>query len=530
MGSSMNCSIINGNTTGVRPSVVVIFGATGDLAQRKLVPAVFELLASGIRAPEDLHLVSFARREFSSEAFNDVLRGSLEHYLPKDTCDDQLWGQLRERSVYVRGDFDDPEAYRRLKVQLEEIDRLTGVRCERAYYLATSPEFFPVVATQLFSAGLVGFGQEFDRERLVVEKPFGVDRRSARELNDLLGKCLPERQIYRIDHYLAKEAVQNIIAFRFANGVFEPLWRRDFIDHIEVSVCETLGVGTRAGYFDHSGIVRDLIQNHALQVLALILMEPPVAFEADAIHDEKVKVLRSLSLCRQTPGRPECIVQPSDCVEQYTVRGRYGQGVVADDFVKAYLDETGVDPSSTTETYAAMRLEVDNWRWGGMPVFLRAGKRLAKRVTEVKIVFRQAPFSLLARRTPGADVKALSSVQNVLTLKIQPDEGINLQFNSKVPGLSMLLQQVSMDFAYGQSFSSKLPDAYERLLIDCLKADTTLFTRSDEIEYAWGVVDPILEAWKTDPRRYPLHEYVPGSWGPDHADGLLHQSGIQGWA
>lgn len=504
----------------VDPCVVVIFGATGDLTRRKLVPGLYNLGVDGL-LPANFYLIGFARSEQSDQAFRESLRGAVSEHSRRTPLNDAVWSEFAAHSCYISGSFDDKEAYLRLGEQLKKIDAEAGTPCNRIFYCATAPRFFETIAEELAAAGLVssaaaghGRGDSAPCARVIFEKPFGHDLASARQLNDRLLGALSESQIYRIDHYLGKETVQNLLVFRFANGIFEPIWNHKYIDHVEISVCESIGVGSRAGYFDKSGILRDIVQNHVLQLLCLVALEPPVAFEANAVRDEKVKVLRSVR--RLTV----------DDVRRSVVRARYLRGSVAGQAVKGYLEENGVNKDSSTDTYVSMELHIDNWRWAGVPFFLRAGKRLAKRVTEISIHFKNVPHPLF--RT--SQVESLRP--NVLSFQIQPDEGISLNMSSKPPGPELRVQSVKMDFSYGTSFGVEPPEAYERLLLDAMRGDATLFTRSDEIEQAWDIIDPILQVWGGQLEAGnlpPVYGYEAGTWGPDMADTVILTSLGEPW-
>lgn len=499
----------------VVPSVVVIFGSTGDLTHRKLVPALYNLGVDGL-LPAQFSLVGFARREMSDDAFRTSFRESVQEHSRRSPLDESVWREFAEHSHYVMASFDEPEGYTRLRELLNTIDQQTGVRANHIFYFATAPEYFEIIARNLKAAGLLDPGTAHRhqpvRSRVVIEKPFGHDLQSARKLNQALLECMEERQIYRIDHYLGKETVQNLLVFRFANGIFEPVWNHKYIDHVEISVCESIGLAGRAGYFDKAGILRDIVQNHALQLLCLVALEPPVAFEADAVRDEKVKVLRSI--------RPI----PASEVARTVVRGRYQMGYIAGQRVEGYLAEPGVDPNSTSETYVAMELALDSWRWAGVPFFVRAGKRLPKRVTEISIHFRQVPHTLFRE-------ESVDNIRpNILSFQIQPDEGIALKMSAKPPGTRLSVQSVNMDFSYGTSFGLSAPDAYERLLLDAMRGDPTLFTRDDEIEQSWAVLDGVLDAWSEDRgKRLPVYGYEAGTWGPVAADELLVKRIGRGW-
>jgi glucose-6-phosphate 1-dehydrogenase len=506
----------NEDSLRVDPCVVVIFGATGDLTHRKLVPALYNLGVDGL-LPANFHLVSFARREYSDEAFRDILKKSVSEHSRRKPLDEAVWSEFAGHSRYVSSDFDNPAGYQHLKEVLDGIDTETGRSCNRVFYFSTAPEYFEVIAQQLSGAGLLeeprdAAGRKIRRARIIVEKPFGHDLESARKLNQSLLNEMDEDQIYRIDHYLGKETVQNLLVFRFANGIFEPVWNHKYIDHVEISVCETLGVGSRAGYFDHAGILRDIVQNHVFQLLCLVALEPPVAFEADAVRDEKVKVLRSVRRFSMND------------VSKQVVRGRYQTGSIGGEKVPGYLAEPGVAADSTTDTYVAMELAIDNWRWAGVPFYLRAGKRLPKRVTDISIHFKSVPHLLFRDQ----DVRSISS--NILSFQIQPDEGISFKISSKPPGPRVRVQTVNMNFSYGTSFGVSAPEAYERLLLDGMRGDATLFTRDDEIEQAWEILDSTLKAWAKDNTSPPaVYGYEAGTWGPDAADELIKRKVKTGW-
>ncbi len=505
------------NSLRVDPCVVVIFGATGDLTHRKLVPALYNLGVDGL-LPANFWHISFARRPYSDEAFAEELRGSVAEHSRRKPLNDGVWREFASHSKYISSSFDNPEGYEKLKAALLQIDKDTGKLCNWVFYLATAPEYFEVIAKGLAEAGLLQevhegtSGKKLRSSRVIIEKPFGQDLQSAKELNRALLSVLKENQIYRIDHYLGKETVQNLLVFRFANGIFEPIWNHKYIEHVEISVCESIGVGGRAGYFDKSGIIRDIVQNHLFQLLTLVALEPPVAFEADAVRDEKVKVLKSIRRI------------PSSEVAKYVVRGRYLSGSIAGEPVPGYLAEQGVDPDSTTDTYVAMELAIDNWRWAGVPFFVRAGKRLAKRVTDISVHFRQVPYRLFQ----GQDVGSIS--QNILSFQIQPDEGITFRLSSKPPGPQVRVQTVNMNFSYGTSFAVGAPEAYERLLLDAMRGDPTLFTRDDEIEQAWDMLETTLNAWQLDNREAPpVHGYEAGTWGPPAAEELMMRKMKRNW-
>jgi len=484
------------------PCAVVIFGATGDLTSRKLVPALFNLCVDGLTDPATA-VLGFARRELSDDAFREKMReGLASHSRRKPTSAD--WDRFAGGLGYQVGNFDDPAAYRSLADRLDKIDQERGTGGRRIFYLATPPGAYETILGHLGDAGL-SRSKPGGFSRVIVEKPFGRDLTSAQELNRVVGGSFEEDQVYRIDHYLGKETVQNILVFRLGNGIFEPLWNRRYVDHVQITAAESLGVEGRAGYYDRSGLLRDMFQNHIMQLLCLVAMEPPVRFEADAVRDEKVKVLKAL--------RPPAPSEAAGAV----VRARYAAGAVGGSPVPGYLEEPGVPPDSTTETYLATRVAVENWRWAGVPFYLRSGKRLPRRATEIALVFRRPP-QLFFDRAGGRGGEHREA--NVLALRIQPDEGISLSFGSKLPGQEMHVEEVRMDFLYATSFGSDPPEAYEHLLLDCIEGDSTLFARRDEVEVAWGIADALRRTWESGDGA-PMRSYEAGTWGPAEADALL---------
>jgi glucose-6-phosphate 1-dehydrogenase len=470
------------NTRTIPPFSIVIFGATGDLTHRKIVPALYALWTQSL-LPEQFNLIGFARRDWTNDQFRAEMRQGIEQF-GRLKLDPAAWDKFGANLHYHRSEFNEADGYPRLA---QFIDHLGNAACaNRLFYLATPPDAYPVIVKHIGEAGL---NQTADGwTRIIIEKPFGRDLQSAIELNEQVHQVFSEDQIYRIDHYLGKETVQNLIVFRFANGIFEPIWNRNYIDHVQITVAETVGVETRAGYYDTAGVGRDMLQNHMLQLLTFMAMEPPYAFDARALRDEKVKVLQAL--------RP---IQLSDTMPAQYI---------------GYRNEMGVVPKSKTPTYASLKIYIDNWRWQGVPFFLRTGKQLADKTTEASIEFKRPPHSLFPLE-PGEQL-----TPNVLTLCIQPDEGMNLRFEAKVPGAGMKRQTVDMDMRYAQDFNSApIPEAYERLLIDAIQGDAALFTRADEIELAWRTIDPVIAAWESG--NVPLFFYEPGSWGPYEAVNFL---------
>jgi len=487
------------------PCAVVIFGATGDLTARKLLPALYTLARENL-LPAAFSLLGFGRRQKTDEEFRAEMLQAVNKYSRLQPMLPEVWKDFGQAIGYHVAELDDPAGYVSLRQRLEQIDRDRAIGGNRLFYLATPPEQFPSILRQLAAANLVTkTPQAHPWSRVVIEKPFGHDLASARALNGEVAAALDEAQVFRIDHYLGKETVQNILALRFANAIFEPLWNQKYIDHVQITAAEDIGMeGRRGAYYDTAGVIRDMVQNHILQLLALVAMEPPVAMEADAIRDEKVKVLRALRS-----------LAPEE-VSARIVRAQYGPGMMLGQTVKGYREEEGVAPDSATETFVAMRLTLDTWRWAGVPFFIRAGKRLPKRVTEIAIQFKSAPTLLFGA---DADESRLRSA-NLLALRIQPDEGISLAFDAKAPGMRVRLQPVKMDFRYGSSFGQPSPEAYERLLLDAMLGDSTLFTRADEVEYAWRFVDSIIAGWRAQqPPQFP--NYAAGTWGPAEAEQLL---------
>jgi glucose-6-phosphate 1-dehydrogenase len=481
----------------VHPTTLVIFGGTGDLAQRKLLPAFYNLAHEGA-LPERFNLIAVSRTEMSHEDYRQMARESITGH-SRRPCDKQVLSKLLERVRYVPGMFDDHSMYERLDAELREFDEEAGIPFNRVFYLSTAPEFFPVIIGKLGEHDLER--RQGAEVRVVIEKPFGTRLQEALELMRFGHSVLDESQIFRIDHYLGKETVQNMLAFRFANGMFEPIWNRNFIDFVQITAAEDLGIGRRAGYYDHAGALRDLVQNHMLQLLTLLCMEPPVTFSADDVRDEKVKVLHAIHA-------------PTDeTVPQITVRAQYTAGMAEGKEVPGYLDEEGVPPDSRTETYVALRLEVDNWRWAGVPIYLRTGKRLARKVTEIAVQLKPVPH--LAFQAEGS----VGVQPNLLIMTMQPNEGVSLSLGAKIPGTRLRIRPVNMEFLYGTAFLSQSPEAYERLIMDAMRGDATLFTRDDEVEAQWRICDPILELWDSEDGALPT--YPAGSSGPEEANRLL---------
>ncbi|MBP1625814.1 MAG: glucose-6-phosphate 1-dehydrogenase [Holophagaceae bacterium] len=483
------------------PCVMVIFGVAGDLTRRKLLPALYHLAHHRLLSP-DFAILGVGHKAMNTDTFRKQVRAELPQMAP-GAVDPALLDELLGRVHYLAGEFDDPGVYEALRSRLAELDLTENTRGNYFYYLATGPDHFANIVERLHIAGLTR--QDEGWRRVIVEKPFGSGLESAKALNRRLQEFLEESQIYRIDHYLGKETVQNILAFRFANGIFEPLWNRQYIDHVQISVAETVGVEQRGNYYDHSGALRDMVPNHLMQLVSLIAMEPPISFQADAVRDEQAKAIRA--------------IQPlaAERVLTDTVRGQYGESSTGGQWVSGYRQEPRVDPESSTETFAAMKLHLDNWRWADVPFYLRTGKRLQARNTHIVIQFRRAPF-VLFRDTPVEDLSP-----NQLVLHIQPEEGMSLRFAAKRPGPVMRLGTVDMDFEYGATFGQVPSTGYERLLHDCMMGDATLFQRSDMVEAGWGVVQTILDVWKAIPAKFP--NYQAGSWGPKESAALLERDG-----
>jgi len=486
------------------PCILALFGATGDLAHRKVIPALYQLWRTNL-LPHEFQLLGIARRPYDNKTFRAEVLASIEEHARIQPIDDEAWRSFADRISYQQCNFDESRGFEVVAKRLDQMDEEHGTRGNRLYYLATQPSVFSELVAQL---GRVGLDHEVHGggwRRIVIEKPFGRDLESAARLNREVAKVFREKQVYRIDHYLGKETVRNLLVFRFGNGIFEPIWNRRYVDHIQITVAESIGIEGRGSFYEETGASRDFLQNHLMQLLSLVAMEPPASFEADPLRDEKVKVLRAIA-----PKTPEQI-------RGDVVRGQFGPGWVAAEEVPGYRQEPEVDPESETETFIAAQFEIDDWRWAGVPFYLRTGKRLPKRASEIAIQFRAVPHRLF--KASGTDPEP-----NLLAMRIQPDEGILLRFGAKVPGLGLNVRAVNMDFTYGSAFSVDSPDAYETLILDALLGDASLFTRADEVEEAWGVVTPIIESWLDEPPP-DFPNYEAGSWGPPEADELLAREG-----
>jgi len=486
-----------------QPCSIVIFGATGDLTHRKLIPALYNLAADG-ELPPAVAIIGFARRPKSDDDFRKEMEEAVRKF-SRQAVRDEIWKTFSQSLFYHQSEFGDEAGYKSLGERLEKIDNERGTRGNRLFYFAAGPDQFETILKNLKADGL-NRAKEGSWARVIIEKPFGTDLASARELNRIVNDAFDESQTYRIDHFLGKETAQNILVLRFANAIFEPLWNTRYIDHLEITAAETLGVEARAGYYDKAGALRDMVQNHLLQLLCLVAMEAPTDLRADSIRDEKVKVVRALRR----------IIGPE--VAKSVVRAQYTEGAIGGQPVPGYRQEKGVDPKSMTETYVALRINIDNWRWADVPVYMRVGKRLPKSATEISVHFKKAPAVLFNKETVKID-------QNVLVIRIQPDEGISLRMLAKIPGTSLRIEPVKMDFHYGTSFGKASPEAYERLLLDAMSGDATLFARRDEVEEAWTFIDPIEEAWHAKNDAPELYFYPAGSWGPEAADDLLARDG-----
>jgi glucose-6-phosphate 1-dehydrogenase len=496
------------STKTLDPCTLIIFGATGDLTARKLMPALYNLSRMG-QLPSHFACIGFARRPKNDDQFRTEMFNATNAYSRVLPIDMKLWKNFSEQIFYHQANFDDDASYERLKALLQDLDTRFGTRGNRLFYLSVPPSYFPEISKKLSAHGLIYDPEKVhDRfSRVIVEKPFGHDLRSAQELQREFSSHFREDQIFRIDHYLGKETVQNLLVLRFANPIFESMWNNKYIDHVQITVAEDLGVGTRGKFYEEAGCIRDIVQNHLMQLLSLVAMEPPVTIEANAVRDEKVKILDAVRH-----------MAPDD-IDRSLVRGQYGAGFVHGEPCRGYAHEDNVSQTSKIETYVAMELFVDNWRWDGVPFYLRAGKRLPKRVTEIAVFFKCAPGVLFSKSIWRHDA-------NVLVIRIQPDEGISLRMNSKIPGINSPIQPVKMDFRYGSYFGAAPPDAYERLLCDAIIGDQTLFARVDEVMASWKLIEPCLERWQeVPPADFP--NYPAGTWGPMSADMMMSRSGRQ---
>jgi len=492
---------------GAPPTVVVIFGASGDLTARKLVPAIFNLGLDNL-LPGEFHLIGFGRKPIPDEEFQSMMDEAIGEH-SRRPLNKEIWDRVRHNMTYHAGGYDDAEAFSSLAKKIDKIESDLGRDMQRLFYISTPPGVFQPIITNLGSSGMARAHVHTKlASKVIIEKPFGRDLETARELNASLNSVFEEPQVYRIDHYLGKETVQDLLVQRFANSIFEPMWNREYVDNVQITVAESLGVGSRGGYYDTSGALRDMIQNHTMQLVALTAMEPPVSLDPESIRDEKVKVLKA--------------IQPLELKAEGgdVVRARYGSGLVSGKPVKAYMDEQGIPEDSITETYAALRLSINNWRWQGVPFYIRSGKRMARRASEIAIQFKRPP-GILFSESKKFDVAA-----NTMVISIQPDEGVTLVMNSKIPGLETRTQPVKMHFRYSTTFGSNTPEAYERLILDAMIGDSTLFIRGDETEASWKLVTPILEHWK-ECGTHGLEEYAAGSWGPLASERLLWEKGHQ---
>lgn len=492
----------------IDPCILVIFGASGDLTKLKLVPAIYNLAHEG-QLPAHFACVGFARREKSHDEFRKEMLDAVNQHSRNRPADKEVWDSFNEHLYYHQSEFDDDKGYETLRAFLEQLDKKHGTKGNRVFYLSTQPSYFPLIIEKLNKHQLIyEVSEDQDKwSRVIIEKPFGHDLKSAQELQKDISQHLDESQVYRIDHYLGKETVQNLLVFRFSNSIFEALWNSHHVDNVQITVAEEIGIGTRGRLWEEAGMLRDIIQNHMMQLLCHVAMEPPTNLKADSIHAEKIKVMSAL--------RPLAL----DDIAKTAVRGQYAPGYIDGKDVLGYRQEGNVDPKSNVETYAALKIYIDNWRWSGVPFYLRAGKRLPKRATEIAIIFKQAPGFLFQSNTKNSE-------PNMLVIRIQPDEGISLKMNCKIPGFSSVMQPVKMDFRYGTYFGSTPPEAYERLICDCMSGDNTLFARADEALASWRLLTPLLNHWAAEtPTDFP--NYASGTWGPKDADTLLNNEGSQ---
>jgi glucose-6-phosphate 1-dehydrogenase len=486
---------------GAPPTVVVIFGASGDLTARKLVPAIYNLALDGL-LPTDFFLIGYGRKPMPDDDFRRDSAAAVKEFSRRELRE-EVWSRLAPRTFYVSGGYDEAAAFVRLAARIKELEQEVGQEVQTLFYVSTPPSVFAPIIQNLGASGLAArYVGKPHQSKVIIEKPFGKDLASARELNRVITSVFEESQVFRIDHYLGKETVQDLLVQRFANAIFEPLWNRNFVDHVQITVAEEVGVEARAGYYEQSGALRDMIQNHTMQLVALTAMEPPVSLDAEAIRDEKVKLLKAI--------QPLRLDGPASDV----ARAQYGDGLLGGKPVPGYLGEKDVAAESATETYAALRLNINNWRWQGVPFYIRSGKRMARRVTEIAIRFKRAPGNIFA------DADRFQLASNTLAFQIQPDEGMSLILNAKIPGLETRTQPVKMNFKYATTFGSNTPEAYERLVLDAMVGDGTLFIRGDETERSWELMTPILEHWKQQ-QRTGLDTYTAGSWGPKSAAALL---------
>ena len=492
---------------GAPPTLMVIFGASGDLTARKLVPALYNLALDSL-LPTEFSLVGYGRRPMPDEKFREISRAGVEEF-SRRPIDEEVWGDLAKDLTYHAGGYDDPEAFKALAAKIKARQDEAGRELQLVFYISTPPGVFGDILNNLGASGLARHTVNGElAAKVIIEKPFGHDLASARALNAVVNDNFEEHQVYRIDHYLGKETVQNLLVARFANAIFEPVWNREYVDHVQITVAEEVGVGSRGGYYDGSGALRDMIQNHTMQLLSLIAMEPPVSLEAESIRDEKVKVVKAISPLSLT----------NNPAHDDAVRARYDEGLIKGKRVPGYLQEEGIPEDSFTETYAALRLRINNWRWQGVPFYLRSGKRMARRVSEIAIQFKQPPGILFSGN------RQFDLARNTLVIQVQPDEGMTLLANSKVPGLETRTQPVKMHFRYATTFGSNTPEAYERLILDAMVGDSTLFIRGDETEASWKLCTPVLKHWQ-EHGNHGVASYASGSWGPLESEHLLWENG-----